>query len=77
MRYFDQCLGLCNSFGAAQRGEAKAQLEALRPEFIAGSHRERMRTQKTALWVGGRERGGADFSVRGGALFDRVAAQAC
>lgn len=32
---------------------------------------------KTALWVGGRERGGADLSVRGGALFDRVAAQAC
>ncbi len=77
MSKFNRYPGLCNSFGLAEQGEAKAQLEAPRTDSIAEPHRERMRTQKTALWVGGRESGGGDFSVRGGALFDRVAAQAC
>ena len=77
MSKLNRRLGLCNSFGLAEQGEAKAQLEAPRAGSIAGSRCERMGTQKSALWVGGRERGGGDFSVRGGALFDRVAAQAC
>ncbi len=77
MRKFNRFLGLRDSFGPAGQGEAKALLEALRADSIAGSRRERMRTQKSALWVGGREKGGGDFPLRGGAQFDRAAAQAC